>query len=109
MLACRRKSGKVVAHVLLFTEHSIADWARLERELREWLHSTDLGPEAVQRIVARTERAYNTMRPPSLTIDPVISHQVARFEIFHQDFREAQARMLTLLVQSFAALELSSR
>ena len=91
---------------LAIDANAFSNWPKFERELRVGLSAT-LPLEAVDRVMERTLHAYEAMRLANLVqaIPVEHGHQVRRREAWDKDFQAAQMKMLTLLIESFIALE----
>src|SRR5215467_7900644 len=86
------------------------DWPRFERQLRIVL-SERLDADAVERVMARALRAYNTLNFPGLSasLDDANAKDALRREIVDQDHRELRSRTLNILIESFIAAETPRR
>jgi len=96
-----------MTHRIDVSENPFSNWPLFEQQLREKL-DTKLDPDAVARVMARTQRAYAALQLPCLvgTLDLDTAAKVMRFESWNKDYHAAQARMLEVLIDSFVALEI---
>jgi len=95
-----------LAQELKFSERSFSNWPQLERELRDAL-TAKLEATSVSRVMDRAQQAYFALKLPNLmgSLDLEHSAQVVRYETWNKDFQSAQARMFSILIHSFVALE----
>jgi hypothetical protein len=79
------------------------NWPKFERELRRVLEK-QLSPEAVQRVIARTQDARERLLLSNLvsSLEPELADHAARYEAWHKDFRAAKMRVLLLIARCSA-------
>ena len=83
------------------------NWPEFERQLTLVL-SERLDADAVERVMAKTLRAYNTLQLPSLSASlPGDAARALRREIIDQDNRALRSKTLNILIESFIAVETS--
>jgi hypothetical protein len=95
-----------LAEELTFSERTFSSWPQLEQELRHAL-TARLEATSVSRVMNRAQQAYFALQLPNLVGSLDLEHaaQIVRYETWSRDFQSAQARMFTILIDSFIALE----
>ena len=86
------------------------NWPLFERQLRIVL-SERLGADAVERVMAKTRRAYSTLHFPSLSssLEGDSAGRAVQREMGDHDRLVMRSRLLNVLIESFIAVETSRR
>src|SRR5207249_7077557 len=94
-----------LAKELTFSERSFSSWPLLSQELRDVLRAR-LDAESVRRVMDRAQTAYFALQLPNLVDSFDLEHaaQIVRYETWNRDFQSAQAKLFTILLDSFIAL-----
>jgi hypothetical protein len=90
--------------------NAFADWPAFEAQLRHAL-AAQIDPPAVERVMARTQDAFNVMQLRNLarSVNDDLAADLAHNVEWRQDFRAAKMKVLMLLVENFVSLERSRR
>lgn len=84
------------------------NWPAFERKLREAL-AAQLEPDVVERVALRTRRSFKAMqlREMADSLDVKLTGSKAGYEPWSMDVRAAKTKVLSMLIDSFVAIERS--
>ena len=93
---------------IIINTNAFSNWPAFEAELRDAL-TAQLAPDAAERVLVRTVRAFNAMQLQRLAglLRQELAKDVEHYETWNQDFRAAKMKVLLMLIESFAAVETS--